>query len=295
VPPEQLACGERLAKVARYEPLPARTGPNGCGAADLVRLEAVLMRDKSVVAINPSPQIRCGLAAELAEWVRDEVSPIAVAELGSPLASITGNDAYECRPRNHIKGAKTSEHGRGNAFDLAAFRLKNGGVFNFTDPLVARPFRERVRAAACGRFMTVLGPGSDAYHSQHIHLDMAERSSKTSKICQWQVQEMQVAARDDATKPSAQSDAHPSAQSRAESPPKSVHTETAAATALVPNPDSPIADVVAPPLPRRKPEALLARAQMQEQTDGIRHRDGNRGERAEWSYRNREFRFRFRW
>jgi hypothetical protein len=283
--PEQFACAERLAKIARYEPLPARTGPNGCGAPDLVRLDSVLLRDKSTVAINPSPQIRCGMAVELAEWVREEVSPIAAAELGSPLASITGNDAYECRTRNHVKGAKISEHGRGNAFDLATFRLKNGGVFNFTDPLVAKPFRERVRTAACGRFMTVLGPGSDAYHAQHIHLDMAERSSRNSKVCQWDVRDMQVAARNEPP------------------PAETAQPETAYDPDVTSPADvwSPIADVVSPPLPRRKPEALLARAQFQAQpqaqpqTDGRQQRDGRRGERAEWSYRNREFRFRFRW
>jgi hypothetical protein len=194
--PEQIACGERLAKIARYTPLPARSGPTGCGAPDLVKLESVLMADKSVVTISPSPQIRCGMAEQLAGWVREEVGPTAVAELGSPLASITGNDAYECRPRNNIKGAKISEHGRGNAFDLATFRLKNGGVFNFTDPLVHKPFRDRVRTAACGRFMTVLGPGSDGYHSGHIHLDLAERSHN-ARVCQWDVREVVVAGRTD--------------------------------------------------------------------------------------------------
>ncbi|MBX9829020.1 MAG: extensin family protein [Xanthobacteraceae bacterium] len=281
--PEQFACAERLAKIARYEALPARTGPNGCGAPDLVRLDSVRLRDKGSVAITPSPQIRCGMAVELAEWVREEVSPIAAAELGSPLASITGNDAYECRTRNHVKGAKISEHGRGNAFDLAAFRLKNGGVFNFTDPLVAKSFRERVRTAACGRFMTVLGPGSDAYHAQHIHLDMAERSSRDAKVCQWDVREVQVAA-------------------RTEPPPAEPTQPEAAYDPDVTSPAdvwSPIADVVSPPLPRRKPEALVVRAQLQAQpqaqTDGRRLRDGRRGERAEWSFRGREFRFRFRW
>ena len=279
-PSEQIACAERLAKIARYEPLPVRTGPNGCGAPDLVRLEGVLMRDKNVVAINPPPQIRCGLAEQLAEWVREDVSPTAAAELGAPLASITGNDAYDCRTRNHVKGAKISEHGRGNAFDLATFRLRNGGVFNFTDPQVAKPFRDRVRTAACGRFMTVLGPGSDAYHAQHIHLDMAERSSRNSKVCQWEVRDVQVAVR------SEPQPVEPAQQSAL------AHDPDVASLVEV---DSPIADVVSPPLPRRKPEALLARAQVQAQTDGKRARDGWRGERGEWSYRNREFRFRFRW
>jgi hypothetical protein len=32
----------------------------------------------------------------------------------------------------------------------------------------------------------VLGPGSDGYHEEHIHLDIAERSHGY-RICQWNV------------------------------------------------------------------------------------------------------------
>ena len=36
-------------------------------------------------------------------------------------------------------------------------------------------FLDQVRAAACGPFKTVLGPGTDADHDTHFHLDMAAR------------------------------------------------------------------------------------------------------------------------
>ena len=38
----------------------------------------------------------------------------------------------------------------------------------------------------CARFSTVLGPGSDGYHEDHIHLDLMERRNNY-KICQWDV------------------------------------------------------------------------------------------------------------
>jgi hypothetical protein len=38
----------------------------------------------------------------------------------------------------------------------------------------------------CKRFTTVLGPGSDGYHEEHIHLDLMERHNNY-KICQWNV------------------------------------------------------------------------------------------------------------
>jgi hypothetical protein len=48
--------------------------------------------------------------------------------------------------------------------------------------------RERVRQSACARFMTVLGPGSDGYHEEHIHVDLAERKTDY-RICQWDIRD----------------------------------------------------------------------------------------------------------
>jgi len=46
--------------------------------------------------------------------------------------------------------------------------------------------RENVLRSACARFSTVLGPGSDGYHEDHIHLDLMERRNNY-RICQWDV------------------------------------------------------------------------------------------------------------
>ncbi len=40
--------------------------------------------------------------------------------------------------------------------------------------------------SVCTRFTTVLGPGSDWYHEDHIHLDLAQRRNNY-KLCQWGV------------------------------------------------------------------------------------------------------------
>ena len=56
-----------------------------------------------------------------------------------------------------------------------------------------QPFRQRLRDAACHRFNTVLGPGSDSYHSDHIHVDLAERTHGY-KMCQWDVREPETVA-----------------------------------------------------------------------------------------------------
>jgi hypothetical protein len=46
--------------------------------------------------------------------------------------------------------------------------------------------RETVLHSVCARFTTVLGPGSDGYHEDHIHLDRMVRHNNY-KICQWNV------------------------------------------------------------------------------------------------------------
>jgi hypothetical protein len=46
--------------------------------------------------------------------------------------------------------------------------------------------RESVLHSVCARFSTVLGPGSDGYHEDHIHLDLMQRRNNY-KICQWDV------------------------------------------------------------------------------------------------------------
>ena len=110
------------------------------------------------VAITPPATLRCKMAEAIAHWVRDDVAPIA-ATLGAPLGGIANFASYECRGRNRIVGAKISEHGKGNALDIRALTLANGKSYEPTDMAVAKEMREQLKASACARFTTVLGPG----------------------------------------------------------------------------------------------------------------------------------------
>jgi hypothetical protein len=186
------ACYDRLGKVARFTPVPIRVEPTQCARFDMVQLDRVVMPDQTFVAVAPPPQLQCTMAEALAEWLRTDVGPVA-ATLGAPLATVTELASYECRGRNNILGAKLSEHGKGNAIDIGAIKLKNGATFTLTDPDVSKPFREQMRTLACARFATVLGPGSDGYHEEHIHLDLAERSHGY-RICQWNVIDREMIA-----------------------------------------------------------------------------------------------------
>jgi hypothetical protein len=180
-------CRLRLAAMAAIAPMPRLIGPGACGGRDLVELEAVLLTDHTRVGIKPAPVLRCEMAESLAAWIRDEAAP-RVSALGAALRSVDNYDDFECRGRNRVLNAKLSEHGKGNAVDVRSFTLADGRVIGLTDTAVPKDLRTGLRASACQRFTTVLGPGADAHHDSHIHLDLAERRNG-ARICEWDVRE----------------------------------------------------------------------------------------------------------
>jgi len=182
------ACRLRLtAELAVAPSLPALVGPGECSVEDVVRLEAVWLADQTRVAVTPPAILRCSFVEAIVHWVREDLAP-AVRAFGGPLKSVDNYAAYDCRGRNRIIGAKLSEHGKANALDVRSVKLASGSVIELTDPTVDKDFRERVRKSTCARFTTVLGPGSDGYHENHIHVDLAERAGG-HRMCQWDVRE----------------------------------------------------------------------------------------------------------
>jgi hypothetical protein len=125
------------------------------------------------------------MASAIADWVRTDMAPLT-ASLGSEISDLDNFDSFECRGRNRVAGAQLSEHGRANALDVRGVKLADGRSISLTDREVPRETRETVLHSVCARFMTVLGPGSDGYHEDHIHLDLMERHNNY-KICQWNV------------------------------------------------------------------------------------------------------------
>jgi hypothetical protein len=183
------ACFVRLTSaLAVASALPALAGAGECGAQDVVRLEAVILPDKTQVAITPPATLRCSFAEAIARWVREDVAP-AARGLGAPLKAIDNYASYDCRGRNRIVGARLSEHGKANALDMRSLRLANGKAVGLADPHTDKDFREGLKRKTCVRFATVLGPGSDGYHEDHIHVDLAERRAGWGHMCRWDVRE----------------------------------------------------------------------------------------------------------
>ena len=152
-----------------------------CGAVD-----AIILPDQSKVAVTPPAILRCPMAQAIADWVREDVAP-SLKNL-PPLRGLDNLASYDCRGRNNVRAAQVSEHGRADALDVRDFKLADGRELGLTDINVDKDWRETIRTTACARFATVLGPGSDGYHEEHIHLDLEPRRNNY-KICEWDVRE----------------------------------------------------------------------------------------------------------
>ncbi|MCW8843102.1 MAG: extensin family protein, partial [Rhodobacteraceae bacterium] len=108
-------------------------------------------------------------------WVKGGMAR-SVGRYGGGVAKVKVAAGYSCRTRNHKKGAKISEHGKGNAIDFSGFYLANGDEISvLNDWGKGRKGRilKDMHRSACGPFGTVLGPESDRYHKDHFHFDIA--------------------------------------------------------------------------------------------------------------------------
>jgi hypothetical protein len=149
---------------------------NGCRVPNPWRIDVL-----AGVRMSQPATVNCGLASPLADWLDNVVQPSAQARFGESVREIQVAASYSCRPRNNRWGARMSEHGFGNAIDIAGFKLESGSFISVQDAArrggAEAAFIGDVREAACGEFMTVLGPGADRHHKDHIHLDLQMRRS----------------------------------------------------------------------------------------------------------------------
>jgi hypothetical protein len=180
------ACVARL-RAAGHVVAPAESpGGGACAIADPVRLESFAFAGGRV-ALPDRPTLSCAFASDAAEFVALVAAPLAQASLGSAPTSMNTGPGHECRGRNRVAGAKISAHGRGLAIDVAALRLADGRVVSVERPSDQREraYLHALRRAACGWFTTVLGPGADAAHANHIHLDSERHgASDRYRLCQ---------------------------------------------------------------------------------------------------------------
>jgi hypothetical protein len=139
------------------------------------------------VAVKPAATLACPIVSVLDRWLADSVQPAAMRWFGARVVEIKQISAYSCRGMNGNSWAHISEHAFGNALDIAGFTLADGRYVSVKDGWRGLPeeqgFLRDVEAAACQQFSTVLAPGSNAYHYNHIHVDLMRRASQRV-ICQ---------------------------------------------------------------------------------------------------------------
>ena len=188
------ACEAELKKLGvTYTKLKPIKGEGGCSIPEPFQILEI----SPGVRVEPATQLRCEAVLAMARWTQTMILP-AVNALGVPtyagkapvevrLKAIRHASTYSCRLRNNQSTGKVSEHAIGAAIDIAAF------VFDGRDDITMTPragdgtreeaFQRTMRASACQYFTTVLGPGSDAFHVDHMHLDIAERR-REFRLCQ---------------------------------------------------------------------------------------------------------------
>jgi hypothetical protein len=160
----------------------------GCLVDDPVRVLTV-GPPGAPIALPSAPTLNCTFAATFGRWLSQVVQPLAEHHLGTPITRVQVGPGYTCRFRNNARGGKLSEHAFGNAIDILGFQTADGATLSVLSYPTASPaqraFLEAARTTACGYFTTVLGPGANAAHENHFHLDLGRHGRTDNyKICE---------------------------------------------------------------------------------------------------------------
>jgi len=139
------------------------------------------------VEVKPAATLACPIVSELDRWISAAVQPAALRWFQQPVVEIKQISSYSCRGMNGNPNAHISEHAFGNALDIAEFTLADGHKISVQYGWHGAPeeqgFLHDVQAAACQEFTTVLAPGANVYHYNHIHVDLM-RHNNSRHICE---------------------------------------------------------------------------------------------------------------
>lgn len=186
---ENACIAQGLVHVSAYVQLAREiNGPGICGLTRPFRVSAL---QDGAVSFNASYLLDCPMIAALNGWLADIVQPAAQARFGQAVVQIDSMGSYSCRAMNNQPGARISEHAFGNAIDIGGFRLADGREISIVRDWTrgddqTRAFLQDVHAGACSHFTTVLSPGANIFHYNHIHTDLAMHGNSSTgprRIC----------------------------------------------------------------------------------------------------------------
>ena len=133
------------------------------------------------VEVRPPATLACPIVSALDQWITIAVQPAALRWFRQPVVEIKQISAYSCRGMNGNPNAHISEHAFGNALDIAEFALADGHrisvQYGWRGTAEEQGFLHDVQLAACQEFTTVLAPGANVYHYNHIHVDLMRHAS----------------------------------------------------------------------------------------------------------------------
>ena len=176
---EQACLSQRLVQPTAYMAQSSRIdGPGACGMDHPFKISAFANGE---VGLRSRVTLACPIIPRIDQWLDEIVRPAAMMYFGTRLVDLKAG-SYSCRPRNNQHGAKLSEHSFGNALDVMGFALADGREVSVVKGWRGNPaeqeFLREVFIGACRYFTTVLGPGSDSFHYDHLHIDLARHDPR---------------------------------------------------------------------------------------------------------------------
>jgi hypothetical protein len=177
-------------KMSAYvEPGNRIDGPGACGMQQPLRVSALA---QGTVGLTSRATLSCSALSSVDRWVSEVVEPAAVLYYHQHVAAMTIG-SYSCRNQDSKWLANISEHAFGNAVDIMGFKFSDGTSMSVVNGWKGNPrdqaFLREIASDACDYFTTVLAPGSDSYHANHIHLDLSRHDSGWQRhICQPKLQ-----------------------------------------------------------------------------------------------------------
>lgn len=175
LPASEQACRKDLLRLGvSYTNAPAVQTNGACALPYPIEVTAL----SPTIALTPPATMNCKTARAAARLFQGAGMAAAIKHFDSPISGVVQASAYVCRSINGGNGL--SEHALGNALDISRINLFDGttiAIKRHAAESARAKLQSDIREAACGPFTTVLGPGTDADHSNHFHFDMKERRS----------------------------------------------------------------------------------------------------------------------
>jgi Extensin-like protein C-terminus len=182
---EEACLSQQLVQPSAYMSRASKIdGPGACGMDYPFKVAAF---SSGSVGLTSKVTLACPIIPRIDNWLDEIVKPAALLYYGVPVVDIKAG-SYSCRPRNNQAGAKVSEHAFGNAMDVMGFVFADGRqlmvVKGWRGDPADQEFLREVFVGACRYFTTVLAPGADPFHYDHIHIDLARHDPRGERhIC----------------------------------------------------------------------------------------------------------------